>query len=277
MKLALAIGVVLALPLQAAANPIHLVTLPKLTDPTPFARLRNVVGVEVVDRFVDDMVKVQILARDFASGARRKLDWLASRAAAVPDVSVLTTNPVAQVESSGFGWRDDPITHTPKFHSGADLRGKYGTPVLAAGDGVVEIAGYQGGYGFVVYVDHGGGVTTRYAHLQKIHTKKGSIVTAGTKLGEVGATGRATGPHLHFEVRLEGRPVDPITAMTVGELSRESPEAGQIAAFALAPDLQHGTSSRTDPPKGKIPAVAKKKIEQRPERKGHVARKKPLS
>jgi murein DD-endopeptidase MepM/ murein hydrolase activator NlpD len=277
MKLTLAIGVVLALPLQAAeANPSHLVMLPKLADPTAFQRLRNIVGVDVVDRVVDDMVKMQLIVRDFARGANKKLAWLAARSdLTIPDVSVLTTNPVAQSESSGFGWRNDPITHSPKFHAGSDLRGKYGTPVLAAGDGLVHFTGFQSGYGNIVYIDHGGGVITRYAHLQRIHAKKGQLISAGTKLGEVGATGRATGPHLHFEVRLDGRAVDPTTAMTVAELARESPEAGQIAAFALSPELQKDASSRVDPPKTKPPVT--RPTQQRPERKNHVTRKKPLS
>src|SRR3982751_1387160 len=84
----------------------------------------------------------------------------------VPDVSVLTWQPLPPADdswpTSGFGWRDDPIRHTRKFHSGAAIRAKSGTPVMAAGDGVVTFAGRQGGYGNVIYVDHGGGLITRY-------------------------------------------------------------------------------------------------------------------
>src|SRR5262249_29091673 len=132
----------------------------------------------------------------------------------VPDLTVLSIEPVAHSESSGFGWRDDPIRHTRRFHSGTDFRGEPGTPVLAAGDGVVAFCGRLGGYGNVIDINHGGGVITRYAHLRKIETKKDTAVTAGERIGQVGSTGRTTGPHLHFEVRLDGAPVSPIAALT---------------------------------------------------------------
>lgn len=155
-----------------------------------------------------------------------------------PDITMLTTEPVARSESSGFGWREDPIRKRQKFHHGTDYRGKSGTPVLAAGPGTVIIAGRQGGYGNVIYIDHGNGVTTRYGHLRRIHVKKGATVVAGEKIGQIGSTGRTTGPHLHFEVRLAGRSVDPNTALAVAEIWRESPGMGQLAAYALSPELQ---------------------------------------
>jgi murein DD-endopeptidase MepM/ murein hydrolase activator NlpD len=156
----------------------------------------------------------------------------------IPDLTILTIEPVPDTQSSGFGWRDDPFRHTQRFHSGTDFRADPGTPVLAAGDGIVKFVGRQGGYGNVIYVDHGGGVVTLYGHLRKIETHQGDAVTAGLRIGQVGRTGRATGPHLHFEVRLDGHVVDPVMAMTVAQLERESPEAGRLAAFALSPDLQ---------------------------------------
>jgi len=166
---------------------------------------------------------------------------------ATPDLSILTTEPVARTESSGYGWREDPIRKRQKFHHGADYRGKTGTPVLAAGDGVVVFAGRQGGYGNVVYIDHGGGVVTRYGHLRRIETKKGATIAAGERLGQLGSTGRATGPHLHFEVRLDGRDVDPNVALTVASLMRESPDAGKLAAYALSPELQASARDMQDP------------------------------
>ena len=168
---------------------------------------------------------------------------------ALPDLSMLSIEPVEHTESSGFGWRDDPIRHTRRFHSGADFRGKSGTPVLAAGNGTVVFCGRMGGYGNAVDIDHGDGVLTRYAHLRRIETKKGATITAGEIIGQVGSTGRATGPHLHFEVRLHGAPVSPITAMSVAALERESPLAGRLAALSLSPRLQSTTESDVDPPR----------------------------
>lgn len=195
-----------------------------------------------------------------------------------PNLTCLTAEPIASgnfyEESSGYGWRNDPIGHFPKFHSGTDFRGKRGTPVLAAGSGTVVFAGSKSGYGNIVIVDHGDGITTRYAHLKKIISRKDSVVTAGMQVGELGATGRATGPHLHFEVRLEGRPVDPVSALQIATLQRESPALGNLAAHALSPEMQRQAASRIDPPKrGKH---AKKK-ESRPDRAGRVRTPKPLS
>jgi murein DD-endopeptidase MepM/ murein hydrolase activator NlpD len=168
----------------------------------------------------------------------------------VADVTQLTTQPVADVKSSGFGWRDDPIRHRPRFHGGTDFKADPGTPVLAAGDGVVIFAGRLGGYGNVVYVDHGGGLVTRYAHLRKIKTHRDAVVTAGDEIGQVGATGRTTGPHLHFEVRIAGVAVDPPTAMLVATLERDAPALGWVAAHVLSPEVQGKVSDAIDPPHG---------------------------
>ena len=89
-----------------------------------------------------------------------------------------------------------------------------------------------------MFVDHGSGVITRYAHLNRIDVKVGDTLSAGQQLGQLGSTGRTTGAHLHFEVRLTGRSVDPNTAMIVADIMRENPAAGRLAAYALAPELQ---------------------------------------
>jgi murein DD-endopeptidase MepM/ murein hydrolase activator NlpD len=115
--------------------------------------------------------------------------------------------------TSGFGMRTHPIDGVQKFHTGIDLRGAEGAPILAAADGVVRSAGTRGGYGNAVEIDHGNGVSTLYGHASELGVKAGDQVHKGQEIGEVGMTGRATGPHLHFEVRVEGKPVDPKGAL----------------------------------------------------------------
>jgi murein DD-endopeptidase MepM/ murein hydrolase activator NlpD len=233
-------------------------------------------GLEPVKREVmDPMIRIERGVRDVVEGATSRIAALCDLASAsenvrIPDIRVLRVEPVVNASTSGYGWREDPINNRRKFHSGADIRGDYGTPVAAAGDGVVVFAGDKGGYGNVVFVDHGGGVVTRYAHLRKIETKLDATVTAGQRIGQIGATGRTTGPHLHFEVRLDDRPVDPVTALAVADLWRTDAARGRIAAYSLAPNAQAKQQSVSDKDKPKSKA-------SRPERSGHVKRVKPLS
>lgn len=154
-----------------------------------------------------------------------------------PNFSVLTTQPIAGARSSGYGWRDDPFRHTRRFHSGADFPSKSGTPVAAAGDGVVTFAGRANGYGNMVVIDHGGGVATLYGHLRRIEIERNASVAAGEHIGQVGKTGRATGPHLHFEIRVDGTPVDPVAAMAVAQSERSSPGDSTFAALAPTRDV----------------------------------------
>ena len=121
--------------------------------------------------------------------------------------------------TSPFGARLDPFLGRPALHTGVDLRESYGTDIRATGAGRVILASVAGGYGNMVEVDHGNGLTTRYAHMGEISVAEGQTVARGTVLGHVGATGRATGPHLHYEVRIDGEPVDPTRFMDAGERS----------------------------------------------------------
>ncbi len=118
--------------------------------------------------------------------------------------------------SSPFGARIDPFLGHQAMHSGLDFRAASGTPVHATADGKVIDAGRNGGYGNMVEIDHGNGMTTRYAHLSRISVNSGDKVTRGTKVGEVGSTGRSTGPHLHYEVRRHGHAVDPVAFLKAG-------------------------------------------------------------
>ena len=111
--------------------------------------------------------------------------------------------------SSGFGYRRDPFTGRAAMHSGLDFSGGHGAPIHAAADGRVSFVGRRSGYGKVVEVSHGNGLMTRYAHMSKQLAKVGQTVAAGEVIGKIGSTGRSTGPHLHFEVRINNRAVNP--------------------------------------------------------------------
>jgi len=112
--------------------------------------------------------------------------------------------PVEGPVGSGFGFRTDPFTHRPALHTGLDFPADPGTPILAAAGGVVLSAGPHPQYGQLVELDHGNGLVTRYAHTSRMLVKQGDLVKRGQKIAEVGNTGRSTGPHLHFEVLVEG-------------------------------------------------------------------------
>lgn len=111
--------------------------------------------------------------------------------------------------SSGFGYRADPFTGTGAFHAGLDFKGPVGAPIYAAAQGRVSFVGQRQGYGNCVEIDHGNGLMTRYAHMSAFRTAVGRAVRSGEVIGAIGSTGRSTGPHLHFEVRIHDRPVNP--------------------------------------------------------------------
>jgi murein DD-endopeptidase MepM/ murein hydrolase activator NlpD len=118
--------------------------------------------------------------------------------------------------TSGFGIRVDPFFGRPAMHTGLDFRASMGDPVRATADGKVVRAGWAGGYGRMVEIDHGNGLSTRYGHLSKIDVRVGENVKIGQVVGEVGSTGRSTGPHLHYETRIDGQAVDPQKFLRAG-------------------------------------------------------------
>jgi murein DD-endopeptidase MepM/ murein hydrolase activator NlpD len=118
--------------------------------------------------------------------------------------------------TSGFGLRMDPFVRAMAMHTGVDFRGTTGDPVRATANGRVTTAGWNGGYGKMVEIDHGNGLSTRYGHLSEILVKPGQSVRSGQIVGRVGSTGRSTGPHLHYETRVDGEAVNPQKFLRAG-------------------------------------------------------------
>jgi murein DD-endopeptidase MepM/ murein hydrolase activator NlpD len=160
----------------------------------------------------------------------KKLETLEQGTIAIP-----STMPVQGVNyTSGFGVRSDPFKGRAAMHAGVDLAGPLGTPIYATADGTVDRAEWNnGGYGNLVEIDHGHGIQTRYGHLTRYIVSSGEHVKRGQLIAYMGSTGRSTGSHLHYEVRLEGRAVNPIPFMQSSDLlqavQRRAAEANQIA------------------------------------------------
>ncbi|MDX1736869.1 MAG: peptidoglycan DD-metalloendopeptidase family protein [Alphaproteobacteria bacterium] len=143
----------------------------------------------------------------------KKLQALDKLIACVPMVSPVDYYHV----TSKFGKRKDPFTNKVAMHKGVDLGGWPGTKVHATAGGTVKRAGYMNGYGKMVEIDHGCGVTTIYGHLKKVLVKKGELLNHRDVIGKLGSTGRSTGPHVHFEIQVNGKPVDPLNFIEAGK------------------------------------------------------------
>ena len=148
-----------------------------------------------------------------ASLARLELEKLTRGLRHIP---VRKPVPAESDPLSGFGVRMDPFLHTPAMHTGLDLVAQTGDPVRATADGTVTVAGWQGGYGKMIEVDHGNGLATRYGHLSSIEVTAGQSVKIGQVIGRVGTTGRSTAPHLHYETRIDGEAADPQKLLRAG-------------------------------------------------------------
>lgn len=149
--------------------------------------------------------------------------------------SVLPINVADFSISSGFGNRIDPVYGTTKFHAGLDFPADVGDPVFATAKGCVTFAGWKDGYGNCIDIDHGYGYTTRFGHLNSVGVKTGQTVVRGDKIGEVGNTGKSTGPHLHYEVRLNDEPQNPVnyyfmdlTPAQYDEMVKQAENAGRV-------------------------------------------------
>lgn len=152
----------------------------------------------------------------------------------IPAIQPISRDNMKQM-ASGYGYRVDPIYGTSRFHSGLDFAADRGTPVYATADGKAKTAGWESGYGNMVEIDHGYGYVTRYAHLDKMLVKQGQPIKRGDLIGHVGATGKATGYHLHYEVLYHGQHQNPInyyfmdiTPEEYDELIRQAENAGHV-------------------------------------------------
>jgi murein DD-endopeptidase MepM/ murein hydrolase activator NlpD len=152
-----------------------------------------------INHEIDDLI-------DQLSDSRQKLIEADRLRRSTPSIWPVSS----RVITSGFGLRKDPFTDLPAFHSGLDIAGRLNDPVYATADGVVRIAAWDNSYGNQVRIDHGNGIETDYYHLNKINVEQGQKVVKGQKIGQVGSTGRSTGTHLHYEVRINNVEVDPV-------------------------------------------------------------------
>lgn len=180
---------------------------------------------------LDNLVYNQIKSFDFL---KRQASDNTDRLAHIPAIQPLSSK-YLKTMASGYGYRRDPVYGTTKFHEGMDFSADVGTPVYATGDGVVKTAGWESGYGNSIVIDHGYNYVTRFAHLSKILVKPGQTVKRGDLIGNVGNTGKSTGPHLHYEVRYKGAPQNPVnyyfmdlTPQEYDEMIRQAENAGHV-------------------------------------------------
>jgi murein DD-endopeptidase MepM/ murein hydrolase activator NlpD len=159
--------------------------------------------------------------------------------AKIRKMMVPTQQPVQGAHlGSSFGWRIDPFNGRSALHTGLDFQASPGTPILAAAGGVVVTQEFHSEYGNMIEVDHGNDLITRYGHASRVFVKKGDLIRRGQKLAEVGTTGRSTGPHLHFEVLVQGVPQDPQKFLAAGQnlsptpVARPAPMAPVTTALA---------------------------------------------
>jgi murein DD-endopeptidase MepM/ murein hydrolase activator NlpD len=137
--------------------------------------------------------------------------------ALLPSVPLLAPLGGAYEVTSHFGARNDPFHGRAAWHAGIDLRNDYSSEVQATADGQITLAGWNGAYGLTIEIDHGNGLSSRYAHLSDLRVREGQMVVQGQAVGRMGSTGRSTGAHLHYEIRIDGRAVDPARFLRAGE------------------------------------------------------------
>ena len=178
-------------------------TIPQDDSPQVFAD--NILGeLEMVSRNTEDLIQTTLIEEQGLADLQEHMQDNVVRLRATPSIL-----PARGWISSEFGHRVNPFSGTRTFHAGIDIANFTGTPVYATADGIVSYAGPRGGYGNVVQVDHGFGIVTRFGHNSRLLVNVGKRVRRGDKISEIGSTGRSTAPHCHYEVVLNGKPVNP--------------------------------------------------------------------
>jgi len=148
----------------------------------------------------------------------KKMDTAGQPGSGGASIAIPSVQPVGDLKfTSNFGIRSDPFTGGARMHAGVDIPGPVGTPIYATADGIVATAERHGGYGNLVEVNHGKGIATRYGHLSRIVVAANTRVKRGQLIGMMGSTGRSTGSHLHYEVRMDGRAVNPVPFLTTAD------------------------------------------------------------
>ena len=170
----------------------------------PLVRNAPLTEVELQKKIAELMAKIEFNT-EYLSDLEAKLLQQSVLKDTLPNSSPVA----AAFNSSSYGWRLDPFNGNKAFHEGLDFTAATGTPIYAAAGGIVSAAEQTPDYGKIVKIDHGSGLETRYAHASRLFVKAGNRVEKGQKIAEVGSTGRSTGPHLHYEIRLNGNPLDP--------------------------------------------------------------------
>lgn len=188
---------------------------------------------ELTDRMTALERQIVVQSRSF-DALKQMADMRDTRLSHIPAIQPVSEKYLKQM-ASGYGYRVDPIYGTAKFHEGMDFSANPGTPVYATGDGTVQLARWHSGYGNLIEINHGFNYVTRYAHLSEIKVSQGQKVKRGDLIGKVGNTGKSTGPHLHYEVRLRDVPQNPVnyyffdlTPEQYEEMIRQAENAGHV-------------------------------------------------
>jgi murein DD-endopeptidase MepM/ murein hydrolase activator NlpD len=169
-----------------------------------FYSLEIDLNVKNIEHSINRIEKLVELEKSSLENAEDKLTKLKRRLLHTPSIW-----PTYGYVTDGFGWRRHPITKRRQWHEGYDIANYPGTPVIATADGVIKVTKWWSTYGNTIRIDHGFGIETRYAHLKNIYVRPGQEVKRGQKIGCIGSTGRVTGPHLHYEVRVLNQAVNP--------------------------------------------------------------------